>query len=183
MVFQMRDGIRDEACGLIQYSKNIVLEKMHFAFLGNFGIVGQMSENLTYRQLTLEPEAGSGRTCAGFADFVQMSGCKGLVLIENSRFSGAQDDPINIHGTHLAVTGFTADNQITVRYMHHQSYGFQSFLTGNTVEFIDAHSLLPLGFLQSEEGGNEKRPRNHRHPEPAWLRKTSGRTKVWWWKT
>lgn len=145
MVFQMRDGIRDEACGLIQYSKNIVLEKMHFAFLGNFGIVGQMSENLTYRQLTLEPEAGSGRTCAGFADFVQMSGCKGLVLIENSRFSGAQDDPINIHGTHLAVTGFTADNQITVRYMHHQSYGFQSFLTGNTVEFIDAHSLLPLG--------------------------------------
>ena len=50
-----------------------------------------------------EPEAGSGRTCAGFADFVQMSGCKGRILIENSYFSGAQDDPINIHGTHLAV--------------------------------------------------------------------------------
>ena len=69
-VFQMRDGIRDQACGLIQYSKNVTLEGVHLAFLGNFGIVGQITENITYRNLTFEPEAGSGRTCAGFADFV-----------------------------------------------------------------------------------------------------------------
>lgn len=157
-IFQMRDGYRDEACGLIQYSKNVTLEKIHFAFLGNFGLVGQVSENLTYRQLTFGPEEESGRTCAGFADFVQMSGCKGLILIENSRFSGAHDDPINIHGTHLAVTGFTSDNQVTVRYMHPQTYGFQSFLAGNTIEFIDAHSLMPLGSfkVKNAEMKNER---------------------------
>lgn len=143
-VFQMRDGIRDQACGLIQYSKNITLDGVHLAFLGNFGIVGQMTENITYRNLTFEPEAGSGRTCAGFADFVQMSGCKGKITIENSRFLGAHDDPINIHGTHLAVTGYPAPNQITVKYMHHQTYGFQSFLPGNEIEFIDPHSLMSL---------------------------------------
>ena len=144
MIFQMRDGIRDEACGLIQYSKNITLEDVHLAFLGNFGLVGQMSENITYRNLTFAPETGSGRTCAGFADFVQMSGCKGLVLIENSRFTGAHDDPINIHGTHLAATDFLSPNEIVVKYMHHQTYGFQSFLPGNEIEFIDPYSLLPL---------------------------------------
>ena len=143
-VFQMRDGIRDQACGLIQYSKNITLDGVHLAFLGNFGIVGQMAENITYRNLTFEPEAGSGRTCAGFADFVQMSGCKGKITIENSRFLGAHDDPINIHGTHLAVTGYPASNQIAVKYMHHQTYGFQSFLPGNEIEFIDPHSLMSL---------------------------------------
>ena len=143
-VFQMRDGIRDQACGLIQYSKNITLDGIHLAFLGNFGIVGQMAENITYRNLTFEPEAGSGRTCAGFADFVQMSGCKGKITIENSRFLGAHDDPINIHGTHLAVTGYPASNQIAVKYMHHQTYGFQSFLPGNEIEFIDPHSLMSL---------------------------------------
>ncbi|GGJ96725.1 right-handed parallel beta-helix repeat-containing protein [Parabacteroides faecis] len=143
-VFQMRDGIRDQACGLIQYSKNITLDGVHLAFLGNFGIVGQMTENITYRNLTFEPEAGSGRTCAGFADFVQMSGCKGKITIENSRFLGAHDDPINIHGTHLAVTGYPASNQIAVKYMHHQTYGFQSFLPGNEIEFIDPHSLMSL---------------------------------------
>lgn len=144
MIFQMRDGIRDEACGLIQYSKNVTLEDVHLAFLGNFGLVGQMSENITYRNLTFAPETGNGRTCAGFADFVQMSGCKGLILIENSRFTGAHDDPINIHGTHLAVTDFLSPNEIVVKYMHHQTYGFQSFLPGNEIEFIDPYSLLPL---------------------------------------
>lgn len=144
LTFQMRDGIRDQACGLIQFSKNITLENLHLAFLGNFGLVSQMSENITYRNMAFEPEAGSGRTCAGFADFVQMSGCKGKITIENSRFSGAHDDPINIHGTHLAVTEFLSPNQIVVRYMHHQTYGFQSFLPGNTIEFIDPHSLMSL---------------------------------------
>lgn len=145
LVFQMRDGIRDEACGLIQYSRNVTLENIHFAFLGNFGIVGQMSEDITMRNLVFAPEEESGRTSAGFADFVQMSGCSGRVLIENSRFCGAHDDPVNIHGTHLAVTGFQSPDAMTVRYMHHQTYGFQAFLAGDVIEFIDPHSLLPAG--------------------------------------
>lgn len=144
MVFQMRDGYRDEACGLIQYSKDVCLEHIHLAFLGNFGLVGQASEDITYRRLTFGPEPESGRTCAGFADFVQMSGCKGRILIEDSHFSGAHDDPINIHGTHLSVTEFISPEQVVVRYMHPQTYGFQSFFPGNTIEFIDPHSLLPL---------------------------------------
>lgn len=158
MVFQMRDSYRDQACGLIQYSKNITLEHLHLAFLGNFGLVGQVSENITYRNLTFEPEAGSGRTCAGFADFVQMSGCKGEILIENSRFSGAQDDPINIHGTHLAVTNFLSPNKLAVRYMHPQTYGFQSFLPGNDIELIDSHSLISLASfkVKSAEMKNER---------------------------
>ena len=28
--------------------------------------------------------------------------------------------------------------------MHHQTYGFQSFLPGNEIEFIDPHSLMSL---------------------------------------
>lgn len=144
MIFQMRSGYRYEACGLIQYSKDITLEDIQFAFLGNFGLVGQVSENITYRHLTFEPEAISGRTCAGFADFVQISGCKGKILIENSRFSGAQDDPINIHGTHLAVTNFLSPNKLIVKYMHPQTYGFQSFLPGDKIEFINSLSLMPL---------------------------------------
>lgn len=158
MIFQMRDGYRDEACGLIQYSKNVTLENVHLAFLGNFGLVGQMSENITYRHLTFAPEAESGRTCAGFADFVQMSGCKGKIVIENSRFTGAQDDPINIHGTHLAVTEFLSPNEIVVKYMHHQTYGFQSFLPGNDVEFIDPYSLLPLASFKVKKA-EMKNPR------------------------
>lgn len=143
-IFQMRDAIRDEACGFIHLSKNIALEHLNLHFLGNFGIVDQYSENLTYKYLNFEPEYGSNRTCAGFADFVQMSGCKGKIRIIHSRFEGAQDDPVNIHGTHLKVIAYEPGNKISVRFMHPQSYGFKAFFPGDEIEFTDAHSLQCL---------------------------------------
>ena len=112
--------------------------------MGNFGIVGQYSENLTYEKLYCAPEWGSGRTCAGFADFVQMSGCKGKIRILDSYFEGAHDDPINIHGTHLKVMEYVSDKQVKVRFMHGQSYGFEAFYKGDEVEVVDAHSLRCL---------------------------------------
>lgn len=143
-VFQMRHAIRNEVCGLIRRSRNVVLDNLQLHFLGNFGIVGQYSENLTYRRLNCEPGRGSGRTCAGFADFVQMSGCRGKVTITDSRFVGAQDDPINIHGTHLKVVGFMGGGRVRLRFMHGQSYGFDAFAEGDEIDFVDVHSLLPL---------------------------------------
>ena len=70
----MRDAIRDDVFGLILKSKQVTLEDLNIHFRGKFGIVGQYSENLTYNRLNCTPEWGHGRTCAGFADFVQMSG-------------------------------------------------------------------------------------------------------------
>lgn len=140
-ILQIRDAIRDEVCGFIHQSKNVTLQNLNLHFLGNFGIVGQYSENLTYDHIRCEPEYGSGRTCAGFADFVQMSGCKGKIRILDSRFEGAHDDPINIHGTHLKVIAYENANVVRVRFMHNQSYGFDAFFAGDKVEFTDVHSL------------------------------------------
>lgn len=143
-IFQMRNAIRDQVCGFIHLSKNIALEHLNLHFLGNFGIVAQYSENLTYKYLNCEPEYGSNRTCAGFADFVQMSGCKGKICIIHSRFEGAQDDPVNIHGTHLKVIAYEPGNKISVRFMHPQSYGFKAFFPGDEIEFTNVHSLQCL---------------------------------------
>lgn len=141
-VYQMRHSFRTEVCGFIHHSKNVTIDNCTFNFLGNFGIVGQYSENLTYRRLRCAPPYGSERTCAGFADFVQMSGCKGKISITDSYFEGAHDDPINIHGTHLKVVEYPADRQVKVRFMHGQSYGFDAFFPGDYIEFVDAHTLL-----------------------------------------
>ena len=84
----MRHSFRTEACGIHQ-SKDVKLENIKFHFLGNFGIVGQYSENLTYEKLYCAPEWGSGRTCAGFADLSRCLGAKGkyafLILILKGR--------------------------------------------------------------------------------------------------
>lgn len=144
LVYQMRDAIRDEVCGLIQYSRDVRLDNVHVYYAGNFGIVGQYSENLTFERVFFEPEPGSGRTNAGFADFLQVSGCKGKVLVQNCRFTGAHDDPINVHGTHLQVLEYLSKTSIKLGFMHHQTFGIRAFLPGDEIAFINSGTLLPL---------------------------------------
>lgn len=142
--YQMRHSIRNEVAGLIDRSRNITLENLQLQFLGNFGIVAQYSENITYRSVTCAPDGGSGRTCAGFADFMQLSGCRGKVTIADCRFAGSHDDPINIHGTHLRATEWMDENRVTVRFMHPQTFGFPAFAPDDEVELVDPQSLLPM---------------------------------------
>ena len=144
-VFQMRDAIRREVCGLIWQSKNVRLENVRVYYLSNFGVVGQVSENISIHRCWFAPEEGSGRTNAGFADFVQMSGCRGLIDITDTKFAGAHDDPINVHGTHLQIVRATSANTLLLRYMHHQTFGFQSFHSGDDIEIVNPETLLAEG--------------------------------------
>ena len=50
-VYQMRHSFRTEACGFIHQSKDVKLENIKFHFLGNFGIVGQYSENKYFEKI------------------------------------------------------------------------------------------------------------------------------------
>ncbi len=142
--YQIRHGVRNEVCGFINLSKDIKLENIEFNFMGNFGLVGQYSENLIYDNIRCRPGLGSGRTDSGFADFVQMSGCRGKIKVMNSYFEGAHDDPINIHGTHLQSVNSTGPRQLTVRFKHGQTYGFTPFFKGDKVEIVDRHTLNAL---------------------------------------
>lgn len=144
IVFQMRDSFRDEVSGFVNRSKNVQLENLNFYYLGNFGVVCQYSENVTFDRCNFAPRPDSGRTNAGFADFIQVSGCRGMIDIRNSRFSGAHDDPINIHGTHLRVTEFLSPNRLKVRFMHEQTFGFEAFFKGDDIELVDPLSLLAV---------------------------------------
>ncbi|MBD5163181.1 MAG: right-handed parallel beta-helix repeat-containing protein [Bacteroidales bacterium] len=140
-VYQFRHSIRNEVCGLIVDSKDITLENIRFNFMGNFGVVSQMSENITVESVTCGVPPQSDRTCAGFADFLQFSSCKGLIKIHNCSFEGSHDDPINIHGTHLQVV--RADSEtVAVKYMHPQTFGFPPAQVGDSIEFVDKASLL-----------------------------------------
>ena len=55
------------------------MSKLHF--LHAFGVVGQLSKNITLDDVNFRNYEGSGRTGVGSADFVQMSGCGGTIRI------------------------------------------------------------------------------------------------------
>ena len=142
--YQMRSTVRDHAGTFFWKSKNVTLEDLDIYFLHGFGMVGQLSEGLTLHDVDFEAPADSGRTTAGYADFIQMSGCKGQIEISDCTFSNPHDDPINIHGTFLQVVEKISDNKIKVRYKHNETAGFPNFFVGDEIEFSTQGNMLPV---------------------------------------
>jgi hypothetical protein len=142
-VFQFREIFRDCAGGFVRNSRNITLKECSFHYLHGLGIVHQFSENLTYDHVALAPRPGSGRTCAGWADLLHFSGCKGKIRVVDCMMSGTNDDPINVHGTHLRIVEKIGDHRIRVRFMHPQTYGFQAFFPKDQIDFTNHIFLCP----------------------------------------
>ncbi|RYY34153.1 MAG: hypothetical protein EOP46_14365 [Sphingobacteriaceae bacterium] len=143
--YQNRDVTRDCAGILLMQSKNISLKKMRIYFMHGMGVVSQFCRDITIDGLMVKPEEGSGKTCAAWADILHFSGCGGKIEVANSYLSAANDDAINVHGTHVRITEKLAENKLKVRFMHSQTYGFAPFNPGDTADFIRAESLRPFG--------------------------------------
>lgn len=140
-ILQTRDGIRDQVGAFVLRSRNIAWRNMGMHFMHGLGIVCQFSENISFDSMNVAPRPETGRTVAAFADCIHVSSCRGTIRIANSRFVGAHDDVINVHGTHLRVAEKAAPNQVRLRFMHAQSYGYEAFFPGDEIEFVRADSL------------------------------------------
>lgn len=141
-ILTVRDIIRDQVGMLILESKNVILEDVGMHYMHGLGIVSQFSENITMLRVTCAPRPETRRIIASSADFMHFSGCSGKVTIENCRFEGAHDDPVNVHGTNLRIMERTGPDQVKLRFMHGQSYGFNAFFPGDTVAFVRASSMI-----------------------------------------
>jgi len=140
-VLTIRDRFRDYVGAFNYRSKNIRLQNVHMNSMHGLGIVSQFSENLTYDSVYVEPEKGSGRVIASSADGMHFSGCKGQITINNCRFNGMHDDPVNVHGTHLIVSEIVSPTSLKLKFKHHQTYGFEAFNAKDTVAYLHAASL------------------------------------------
>lgn len=141
-VFQTRNIIRDQVGALFQRCKNLHFENLRIKFMHGLGLVSQFCENITFYNCDLTP--GEGRTIASTADFFQFSGCKGNIILDGCKTWGAQDDHINVHGTHLRIIEKNeAEQSILVRFIHAETWGFQAFSAGDEIEFIKWDTLIP----------------------------------------
>lgn len=147
-ILTIRDPYRDNCGGFINRSKNIRLENVKMYYMHGLGIISQFSENISMHKVTVAPRKNSDRIIASFADCFHFSGCKGLIEIDSCYTSGSHDDPVNVHGTHLKITQIIADNKLRVRFMHHQTYGFEAFFAGDSIAFVDPQTLQPRSFAK-----------------------------------
>ena len=141
-ILTVRDIIRDQVGAFNLKSKDITYSNVRMRYMHGLGIVSQFVENVTMDRVYCEPDAASGRVTAASADFMHFSGCRGLVKVVDCRFAGSHDDPVNVHGTNLRVVENLGKNRLKLRFMHHQSYGFDAFFNGDEVAFVNAKKML-----------------------------------------
>lgn len=137
--------VRRQFAGIfINKCENVTLENIKQRFNYSLALVAQDTENITVEGVEFAPEKDSVRKMASVADFIQICMCRGNVAIKNSYFDGAGDDSLNVHGIHFEITDIK-DNQLTVRFMHPQSHGFNPLRVGDTIAYINTKTLLEEG--------------------------------------
>ena len=142
-ILTIRDPYRDEVGVFNNRSHNVTFQNLKFYYIHGLGIVSQLSENIYINKVSVAPRPGSGGVIAAFADCFHFSGCYGSVKIEDCLASGSHDDPINVHGTYLRITGSDSD-KVTLKFMHPQTWGFNAFDPGDTIEFVNHQTLIPF---------------------------------------
>lgn len=138
-------GRRRQYAGFfVDKTKNFTMNNVAQRFNYSLAVVAQDTENITLNGLDFTPSKESGRLMASAADFLQICMCRGRVSITNSKFEGACDDCLNVHGVHFKITK-AENNTITVKFMHGQSHGYNPIRVNDEIAFIDAKSLLEKG--------------------------------------
>ncbi len=143
-IAQLRDGVRDECGSFFGWSKDITVNNVTMHFMHGLGFVSQCSENITLNHVTCAPDPESGRICSCFADGSQFSNCRGQINITNCVFRGLHDDPVNIHGTYLKIVE-SKGNEIVAKFIQPDSFNFNIFRDGDTIESRDPEYMLKKG--------------------------------------
>ena len=145
MIFQFNSNTLRKTCGIfIENSSDINFENVDVRFMPGFGLLGQMSENLSFTNCEFKTSQESDFVTSSQADGIHISGAKGKILIDNCVFDNTHDDPINIHGTYTKVIDQEGKNTLLLKYMHHQQAGFTQYHKGDKIRFIFQETLLPV---------------------------------------
>ncbi|WP_316814181.1 right-handed parallel beta-helix repeat-containing protein [Pedobacter heparinus] len=144
-VLIFRHSDRDHAGIFITESKNIKIEHLNLYHCAGLGILSQFSENLSFMKVNIIPNSKKGRYFSGHDDGMHFSSCKGQILVDNCKYEGLMDDPINVHGIYVKVIKKLGTNQLLCRFMERMSVGMVWARKGDHIGFTDNASLKTLG--------------------------------------
>ncbi len=143
---------------VISDSKDTVLDGVSIYHAGGMAVVAQRSENITLDHVQVTPAPNSGRVLSASADATHFSNCSGKILMTNCLFECQDDDATNIHGIYEQVTQKLGPNQIEVKLVHPQQFGFNFIKPGMNLEFVHSDSLVTYatGTVESIDYINEE---------------------------
>ena len=154
-VIVMRHLDRNNPGFHIYRSKDTVLENVELNFCCAMGVIGQRSENISLKKFRIKSPEGKNRRMTAFADGTHFSGCKGLILVEDSYFEYMFDDAINVHGTYVQIQEKLGKKTVKARFMHGQAKAMDNAGPGDKVMLIDNITMLPYATLTVKSFKNQ----------------------------
>ena len=140
-ILVLRHGKRSHASIYMQGCLDISIENVEMRGNKGLGILAQDCANLTFRGISCVP--APGRIAAGHDDGLHISNCRGEIAIEDCRFAGLMDDPINVHGTSVKVIS-NQGNRLHARFMHPQSIDLPWARPGDEIAVLERSGLTPV---------------------------------------
>lgn len=138
-IVMTRSPYRPNPCVFLYRASQIKLIGSGAYAAAGMGLLAQRS-----REILIERWHNRGKRPISLqADATHFSNCGGRIAVVDSVFEGMVDDAINVHSTSLKIVEAPAPNQLVLRFMHHQSVGFDVFLPGETARFIKSDTLEP----------------------------------------
>lgn len=136
----LRNTSRPHPAMVLYRAKQTTLANVVFHDSQGMALLAQRSKDILI--------TGGGCICAPgrkhtvSADACHFSNCSGKIVVKNALFEGMMDDAINVHATSLKIENISADRRsLTLRYVHKQAYGFETFRAGENMRFIRAATL------------------------------------------
>ena len=105
----------------------------------------QRSEDFHMKGGGVMVRKGTGRVHTAGADATHFSNTRGGIVVEKALFEGMMDDAINVHSTCLGVMEVVDRHTLKCKYMHRRAVGFEVFLPGEKIRFINGPTLEPGG--------------------------------------
>ena len=134
----LRHGKRVHPGMLVQDCEDVLMENITVYQTAGLGIVFQFSRNITARGIEFTADHAAGyRIISGHDDGLHFSNNGGHITIENCRFRGLMDDPVNVHGTAAGIRQISENRKLTGVYCHPQSAGFDRWAKpGDEIAFL-----------------------------------------------
>ena len=141
----MRHSDRDHSGVFIYRCKDTLIENVNLYAAAGLGFLGQYSENITLKDVSVIPNIARGRYLSGHADGFQVSNCRGHILVDGCKFQGLMDDPINVHGTNVRIIEVKGKHKLVCKFMEYMSTGMIWCDAGDKIAFIENKSMVTIG--------------------------------------
>lgn len=128
---------------LMNRAENVLLENITVHTCWGMGFIAQKCTDITIRGCAVTPEGN--RCWSAGQDATHFVNCSGTVVIEDCLFENQLDDAVNLHGIYTLIDR-VENNQILVRYAHHQAQGIDIYTPGDRIQMLERESQQPLGY-------------------------------------